>query len=196
MPATTTELRSARLRLRRWVESDRASFAEMNADPVVMEYFPSVLTASESDAFVQRIEDHFDQNGFGLWAVEILSTGAFAGFVGLWPAAFDAHFTPAVEVGWRLRREAWGAGYATEAARVAVGDGFDRVGLDEIVSFTAAINHPSRRVMVKLGMLRDPADDFDHPRVDTASPLRHHVLYRVHADVWPTDRAGSAALLG
>lgn len=153
----------------------------MNADPVVMEYYPSVLTRSESDAFVQRIEDHFDAEGFGLWAVEVTGTGAFAGYVGLWSATFDAHFTPAVEIGWRLRREVWGHGYATEAARVALDDGFHRVGLDEIVSFTSAINPRSRRVMAKLGMRHDPAGDFDHPLVAAPSPLRPHVLFRIGA---------------
>ncbi len=160
----------------------------MNADPVVMKYFPSALDRSESDAFVDRVEAHFDTVGFGLWAVEIVSTGAFAGFVGLWPASFDAHFTPAVEVGWRLRSDVWGRGYATEAAGLALDDGFSRLGIDEIVSFTAAVNQPSRRVMEKLGMRRDPADDFEHPSVAAGSPLRTHVLYRLSADAWTDHR--------
>lgn len=182
MPAAPTELRSARLLLRRWTIRDRPIFADMNADPVVMEYYPSTLTRSQSDAFVERVEERFESDGFGLWAIEIQRTGAFAGYVGLWPATFEARFTPAVEVGWRLRRDAWGHGYATEAARLALADGFDRLGPDEIVSFTAAINQPSRRVMEKLGMRRDPVDDFDHPSVAAPSPLRPHVLYRIAAD--------------
>lgn len=153
----------------------------MNADPVVMEFHPSTLTRSESDAFVDRIEEHFDAENFGLWAVEVETTSRFVGYVGLWPATFEAHFTPAVEVGWRLRSEAWGHGYATEAARVVLTDGFVRLGLDQIVSFTAAINRPSRRVMEKVGMDHKSADDFDHPSVAQASPLRPHVLYRLVA---------------
>lgn len=188
MPAVPTELRSARLLLRRWTRLDRPVFADMNADPVVMEFFPSTLTTSESDVFAQRIDDHFEAEGFGLWAVEIGSTGAFAGYVGLWPATFDAHFTPAVEVGWRLRSGVWGHGYATEAARLALADGFVRLGLDEIVSLTAAINQPSRRVMEKLGMQHEAADDFDHPSVAPQSPLRPHVLYRLPARDWVLDQ--------
>ncbi len=187
MDAAPTELRSARLLLRRWRDDDLPPFADLNADPVVMEFYPSTLTREASDAFVQRVESTFETHGLGLWAVEVIGvagSGDFVGYVGLWPATFEAPFTPAVEIGWRLRREAWGRGYATEAARVALDDGFDRLGLDEIVSFTAAINHRSRRVMDKLGMQHDPADDFAHPSVATTSPLRPHVLYRLTAGDW------------
>lgn len=187
MPSVPSELRSARLILRRWTAQDRVTFAEMNADPAVMEYFPSTLSTSESDAFAERIEDQFEAEGFGLWAVEIATTAAFAGYVGLWPATFASHFTPAIEVGWRLRSDVWGHGYATEAARVALADGFHRLGVDEIVSFTAAINQPSRRVMEKLGMRRASADDFDHPAVAAQSHLRPHVLYRLTARDWALD---------
>jgi RimJ/RimL family protein N-acetyltransferase len=193
MLAPPTELRSARLRLRRWTPADRPIFAAMNADPVVMEYFSSTLTRSASDAFVDRIEQHFQAEGYGLWAVEIDNTAAFAGYVGLWPAGFDAHFTPAVEVGWRLRSEVWGHGFATEAASLALDDGFGRLGLDEIVSFTAAINRPSRRVMEKLGMRHEPLDDFDHPAVAAPSPLRPHVLYRRAASDWVPDERSRLA---
>jgi len=167
----------------------------MNADPVVMEYYPSILTRSESDAFVDRIEDHFDHEGFGLWAVEVTDTSQFAGYVGLWPATFEAHFTPAVEIGWRLRREVWGHGYATEAASVVLDDGFHRLGIDEIVSFAATINRPSRNVMAKLGMRHDPADNFDHPNVEASSPLRPHVLYRLDAGDRALDNADPQAPL-
>ncbi len=153
----------------------------MNADPVVMEFYPSTLTRSQSDALVDRIEEHFEAENFELWAVEVENTAKFVGYVGLWPATFEADFTPAVEVGWRLSREAWGHGYATEAADVAVTDGFSRLGLDQIVSFTSAINRPSRRVMEKIGMQHASADDFDHPSVAVSSPLRPHVLYRLDA---------------
>lgn len=174
-----SELRTERLRLRRWEQSDRAPFAAMNADPKVMEHFPAPLSASESDFFIDLIEQHFEDHGFGLWAIEVLDGEPFIGFVGLWPASFDAHFTPAVEVGWRVDHRFWGRGYAPEAARGVVSDGFDRLGLPEIVSFTAAINTRSRRVMEKLGMRHEASDDFDHPSVESASPLRRHVLYRL-----------------
>ena len=173
------ELRTERLRLRRWREADRAAFAQMNADPEVMEHFPAPLTRLDSDLLVDRIEAGFDQHGFGLWAIEVVTTGQFVGFTGLSVPGFEAHFTPAVEVGWRLARPAWGRGYATEAARAAIDYGFSRVGLPMIVSFTAAINVRSRAVMDRLSMTRDPADDFDHPNLPLGHRLRRHVLYRI-----------------
>lgn len=173
------ELTTARLRLRRWRGADLEPFAALNADPVVMEHFPAPLTRTESDDMVARIEATFEREGVGLWAVEVADTGTFAGFVGLWPATFPAPFTPAVEVGWRLARHTWGQGYATEAARAAIADGFDRLALPEIVSFTAAVNVRSQRVMEKLGMNHDPADDFDHPNLEPGHRLRRHVLYRL-----------------
>lgn len=177
-PATTLprELRTARLLLRRWVVADRDPFAAMNADPRVMEYLPAVLGPGESDALADRIAHHFDTHGFGLWAVEIPGVTPFAGFVGLAVPAFRAHFTPCVEVGWRLAAGCWGQGYATEAGRAAVDFGFERLSLPEVVSFTVPDNLRSRRVMERLGMAHEPADDFDHPN---APPLRQrHVLYR------------------
>lgn len=176
---TPDDLLTERLLLRRWMDADREPFAAINADPEVMELFPSTLSRVESDAFADRVEAHFDDHGFGLWAVEVLDGGAFAGYVGLWPADFEAHFTPAVEVGWRLARAHWGRGYATEGALAAARDGFDRLGLDEIVSFTTTANHRSRRVMEKLGMRYDPKDDFDHPKLPDGHPIQPHVLYRV-----------------
>lgn len=176
-----TELRTERLRLRRWHDSDLAPFAELNADPVVMEHYPAVLTPTESDAMVARIAETFDEHGYGLFAVEVVATGAFAGYVGLWPATFEAPFTPAVEVGWRLARAYWGQGYATEAARAATRDGFDRLNLAEIVSFTATTNTRSQRVMEKLGMTHDIADDFEHPALPHGHRLRRHVLFRLAA---------------
>jgi ribosomal-protein-alanine N-acetyltransferase len=165
--------------LRRWCERDRAPFAALNANPVVMEHFPAVLTRLESDAFVDRIEEHFDQHGWGLWAIEVVGAESFVGYVGLWSAVFEAHFTPAVEVGWRLDRACWNRGYATEAARAVVAFGFDVLAFDEIVSFTSTTNLRSQRVMQKLGMTHDPADDFDHPRLPPGHRLQHHVLYRL-----------------
>src|SRR5579872_4189857 len=137
-------IETARLVLRRWRAGDRAPFAALNADPEVMEFFPSTLTRRESDELVDRVESVFAERGFGLWALEVKETGSFIGFTGLNPVAFDAPFCPAVEVGWRLAREAWGSGFASEAARASVADGFDEVGLDEIVSFTYVGNRRSR----------------------------------------------------
>jgi RimJ/RimL family protein N-acetyltransferase len=174
-----SELETERLILRRWREGDREPFAALNADPVVMEHFPALGSRGESDAMVDRIEAHFDRRGFGLWVVEVRGGAPFVGFVGLWTPTFEAHFMPAVEVGWRLAREHWGHGYATEAARAAVDYGFEEHELDEIVAFTVPANFRSRRVMERLGMTHDPADDFDHPGIPEGHPLRRHVLYRL-----------------
>jgi ribosomal-protein-alanine N-acetyltransferase len=151
----------------------------MNADPEVMRYFPSVLTRSESDERVEPIVQSFEQDGFGLWAVEERSSRRFLGFTGLARPSFDAHFTPAVEIGWRLAREAWGRGFASEAARAAAAFAFDELGLAELVSFTAEQNARSCAVMRRLGMRHDVADDFDHPDLPEGHPLRRHVLYRL-----------------
>jgi ribosomal-protein-alanine N-acetyltransferase len=172
------ELRTERFVLRRWTDADRTPFAALNADPEVMEFLPELLTRAESDEFVDRIEATFDEVGYGLWVVE-LEDGAFAGYVGLWPATFDAPFTPAVEVGWRLARGAWGRGVATEAARAALADGFARLDVDEILSFTAVTNLRSRAVMERLGMVRDEANDFAHPSLPDGHRLQAHVLYRL-----------------
>lgn len=174
------ELRTGRLLLRRWRESDVDPFAVMNADPVVMEHFHhGVRTRAETADFMIRIEQEFERRGFGLWAVEALNVAPFVGFVGLHEALFAAPFTPAVEVGWRLAHAHWGHGYATEAARAAVAFGFEQAGLTEIVSFTNVGNLRSRRVMERIGMARDPAGDFDHPAVPAGHPIRPHVLYRI-----------------
>jgi len=173
------ELRTDRLLLRRWLPADLEPFAAMNADPRVSEYLPTVLSREQSDAFVARAEAHFDKHGFGLWAVEICDEGSFAGFVGLSTPRFDAHFQPSVEIGWRFDPAHWGRGYATEGARAALAYGFDAAGLPEIVSFTVPANARSRRVMEKIGMTYDPADDFDHPLLPEGHPLRRHVLYRI-----------------
>jgi RimJ/RimL family protein N-acetyltransferase len=144
-----------------------------------MEYFPAVLSREQSDALAAAIEAHFDEHGFGLWAVEIPTIARFAGFVGLAERRFEAPFTPCVEIGWRLAAAHWGRGYATEAARAVLAFGFQTLGLDEIVSFTVPGNRRSRRVMERIGMVRDPADDFDHPAMPEGHPLRRHVLYRM-----------------
>ena len=173
------ELRTARLLLRRWRDEDRAPFAALNGDQVVMEHFPSTLSRAESDALVDRIEAHFEGRGYGLWAVERLDSNGFIGFVGLARATFPAPFTPADEVGWRLAREHWAQGLATEAAEAAVADGFKRLDLEEILSFTATLNLRSQRVMQRVGMTHHPRDDFDHPNIAPGHPLRRHVLYRL-----------------
>jgi ribosomal-protein-alanine N-acetyltransferase len=179
-PMTTTELRTPRLILRRWRESDREPFAQMNADAEVMRYFVRPLTQAESDASVARMTADFDRNDHGQWALEIPGEAPFIGFTGLWRPPY----MPVVEVGWRLARSYWGKGYATEAARAAIDDGFERVGLKEIVSFTSPLNQPSIRVMEKLGMTHDAADDFEHPNVPVGHALRFHVMYRLSRTRW------------
>jgi RimJ/RimL family protein N-acetyltransferase len=173
-----------RLLLRRWRDSDRPPFAAMNADPAVMEHLQGLMSRERSDDFIDRIEAHWDTRGWGLWAVEVVGGAPFVGYVGLWPASFLAEGM--VEVGWRLAREHWGRGYATEAAREALRFGFTDVGLDEIVSFTVPQNVRSVRVMERIGLVRDPTGDFDHPRVDAVAypHLVRHVLYRLSREAW------------
>ena len=154
-----------------------------------MEHFPAILTREESDAAAERIEEHFERHGFGLWAVEIPTVVPFAGFVGLAIPRFEARFTPCVEVGWRLAAELWGCGYATEAARGAVSFGFGALGLSEIVSFTVSANVRSRQLMERIGMTHNPADDFDHPILPEG--FRRHVLYRIMRDGTAQHRAGA-----
>lgn len=185
-PTITTE----RLVLRRWREEDREPFAVLNADPEVMRYFPRPLTAEESDGFIERVEARFESLGIGSWAVERREDGRFLGFTGLSPATFEAAFTPAIEVGWRFARSAWGHGYATEAGRAALRFGFDVRHLERILSWTSVLNAPSIAVMERLGMHRDPADDFDHPLIAPGDPLRPHVLYRLDHAEWSSAATG------
>jgi RimJ/RimL family protein N-acetyltransferase len=175
MTIFTTE----RLILRNWRAADRHPFAQMNADPQVMEFMPATLSSSESDALVDRIENHIHTNGFGLFAAELRGSEAFIGYIGLAIPPFQAPFTPCVEVGWRLSVVHWGKGLATEGAREVVRYGFGVLRLNEVVSFTVPANIRSRRVMEKLGMTHDPADDFDHPKLPDGHALRRHVLYRL-----------------
>lgn len=172
-------MRTDRLILRRWRDSDREPFARLNADPRVMEFFPKPLSTEESNAGVDRVEAHFEKHGFGLYAAERIEDGAFIGFIGLAIPGFTAPFTPCVEIAWRLAAEYWGQGYATEGARAAVWHAFEELGLKELVSFTVPANVRSRRVMEKLGMTRSAAEDFDHPDIPEGHPLRRHVLYRL-----------------
>ncbi|MBO0746584.1 MAG: GNAT family N-acetyltransferase [Candidatus Dormibacteraeota bacterium] len=177
------ELLTPRLLLRHWHPGDREPFAALNADPEVMEHFLSLLSRAESDTFVSRAEAGLTSRGYGLWAVEERATGTFLGFTGLNQVTFEAPFVdgPTVEIGWRLRRDAWGRGYAQEAARAVRDYAFGGAGLREIVSFTSTTNLRSSHVMERIGMTHDPADDFDHPRVPPGHRLRRHVLYRLAA---------------
>jgi RimJ/RimL family protein N-acetyltransferase len=175
-------LSGSRVCLRPWRDQDRDAFAALNSDARVMEFFPSHLTRVDSDAMVDGIESHFNEHGFGLWALEVANVAPFIGFAGLSVKTFPAPFTPCVEVGWRLAFAYWGQGYATEAARLALDYGFGTLALAEIVSYTSVTNQRSRALMERLGMRRDPADDFDHPAIPQNDPLRRHVLYRLASD--------------
>lgn len=167
----------------------------MNADPEVMEHFPARLTRAESDALVDRIEASFGERGFGLWALEVAETAQFIGFTGLSVPRFQAHFTPAVEIGWRLARPFWGNGYASEAASRVLAFAFRDLGLAELVSFTSTTNVRSQAVMKRIGMTHDPADDFDHPLLEEGHPLRRHVLWRITAGRWLARQTGVAGEL-
>jgi RimJ/RimL family protein N-acetyltransferase len=183
-------IETERLLLRRWREEDREPFAALNADPVVREHFQGTMSREDSDAFIDHIEDQWREHGWGNWAVEVPGVAPFIGYVGLWPADYVAN-RPMVEVGWRLARAHWDHGYATEAAREALRFGFEEVGLEEIVSFTVPQNVRSRRVMERIGLIRDPAADFDHPNVDPVGypHLVGHVFYRLGRDQWRASRA-------
>jgi len=179
------QLRSERLLLRRWREEDLDPFSALNADPAVMEHFPATLTRDQCSILIERMESCFDANGFGLWALELVGERpSFLGCVGLWPVDPDLPFAPAVELGWRLAREHWGHGYASEAATAAAEFAFGELALPELLAYTAARNLRSRRVMERLGMARRPEDDFEHPFVTEGHVLRPHVLYRLSAADW------------
>lgn len=180
-------VRTKRLILRPWQESDLEPFAQLNADPRVREYFPGILSREESDASVKLVSNHIEKYGWGFWAASLIHTGEFIGFIGLEDVYFSAPFnelTPAVEIGWRLAFSHWGKSYATEGARRALQYGFDHLKLDEIVSFTILKNIRSRHVMEKIGMHHDPKDDFAHPKLSEGHPLRKHVLYRLNKTDW------------
>lgn len=177
-------IETKRLILRLWRESDGAPFAELNADHEVMEFLPATLTTAQSDAFVATIRAHWDEHGYGLWAVELKDGTPFIGYVGLAKVHFEAHFAPAVEIGWRLSRAAWGAGFASEAARAALAFAFDTLSLDQVVSFTVPANRRSLGVMERIGLRHDGADDFDHPSMPDGHPLQRHVLHRLRRTEW------------
>ncbi|SRR5450830_1843202 len=177
-------LSTPRLLLRPWRVSDLAACAAMNADSEVMRHFPSTLTRAASDQLVERIQAHINQYGFGLWVLEIPGEIPFAGYVGLLQVAFDAHFTPAVEIGWRLARPAWDRGFATEAAQRILHYAFTELHLKQVVSFTVPANNRSQAVMRRLGMHTRARDNFEHPRLPAGDPLRVHLLYRLQRAEW------------
>lgn len=178
------ELRGPRVLLRAWTEADLAPFAAMNADAEVMQHFPSTLTRGESDQLATRVRAHFARYGYGAWVVEIPGVTPFAGCVGLLHVGFDAHFTPAVEISWRLLRATWGQSYATEAAQCALRYGFETLHLQEVVSFTVPANLRSQAVMQRLGMHSKAEENFAHPNLPAGHPLSEHVLYRISRDAW------------
>ena len=181
--SNSTHLTTQRVVLRQWCDKDHEPFAQMNADPKVMRYFPSPLDTAASDALLLRNRHNIEARGWGLWAVERRTDGAFMGFVGLEQPMAALPCAPCVEVGWRLGVEFWGYGYATEAARAALQYGFGELALDEIVSFTSLSNQPSRAVMQRLGMV-NADEDFEHPNLPVGHELRRHCLYRLSRRQW------------
>jgi RimJ/RimL family protein N-acetyltransferase len=177
MMARFDRIQTSRLLMRRWQDSDRAPFADLNGDPETMLYFPATLDRAASDAMIDRIESHFEQQGYGLWALEVAATGQFIGFTGLNPMPDGVPGAGGLEVGWRLARPAWHHGYATEAARAALGVAFGGAGLAEIWSMTAVLNEPSQSVMRRLGMTE--VARFDHPRVPAGHRVQPHVTYHL-----------------
>ncbi|MGD9591316.1 MAG: GNAT family N-acetyltransferase [Candidatus Berkiella sp.] len=172
-------IESERLILREWQPTDLAPFVHINQDPRVMEHMPSLLTADESKAFMDSIMAHFAKHGFGLYACEEKESSQFIGYVGLNIPSFEAHFTPTVEIGWRLHADFWGKGYATEGAKIVLEKAFREFNLPEITSFTVPANVRSQRVMQKIGLHHTPQDNFIHPRLGPDHPLGLHVLYRL-----------------
>ncbi len=183
-----------RLLLRQWQEEDLEPFARLNADPKVMEFFPKVKTREESASLLKNLATHIEKHGWGFWAASLLQTGEFIGLMGLEQVSFQAAFTPAVEIGWRLAFEHWGKGYATEGAKAILRYGFEKLHLKEIVSTSVQNNTRSRSVMGKIGLRYDPQDDFDHPKLPTEDPKRRHVLYRLKINEWQNASRNTAAL--
>lgn len=177
-------LETDHLILRSWTESDLLPMVAINQDPKVCEYFPEIGNRDTTIALIDRIIKHDEENGFSLYAVEIKATQEMIGFLGLMTPSFEAHFTPAVEIGWRLSSRHWNKGYATEGAKAVLEHAFTDLNLEEVVSFTVVNNQPSRRVMEKIGMKRNPNDDFEHPKLSKDSPLKWHVLYRISKNNW------------
>jgi len=180
-------IKTERLILRPWRAEDLEPFAKLNADQRVMEHFPATLSREESDEMAKRMQARIEERGWGWWAVSVPGVAEFIGFIGLNAfdkATFPVHFSPNVEVGWRLAFEYWGKGYATEGAKACLKYGFEVVNLPEIVSFTACQNLRSMAVMEKIGMHRDPKGDFNHTKLPTDHKLSRHVLYRLSRQAW------------
>lgn len=177
MPAPT--IKTKRLVLRQWTDDDLPQFAVMNADPEVMEYFPAPLSTEKSNQLAERIRIELQEKEYGFWAVEVQGGAPFIGFIGLHRTNFDAPFCPCVEIGWRLAKEHWGNGYASEGAKASLEYAFNNLQLPEVLSFTAETNKRSQKVMEKIGMKQDPSGSFDHPMVPDAHPIKPHVLYRL-----------------
>jgi RimJ/RimL family protein N-acetyltransferase len=186
-------LTTPRLTLRHWHDGDLEAFAAQNADPAVMQFMPGLLSRAESDDFARGAQRGIDARGWGLWAVEVRADAQLAGCVGLAVPSFAAHFTPCTEIAWRLKRASWGHGYATEAARECLRFAFETLALPEVVAFTVPANLRSRAVMERLGMVRNPLEDFDHPRLPPGHALRRHVLYRLGRDAWSAAAGATAA---
>lgn len=174
--------KSNRLGFRNWNEDDLFPFSSMNNDPLVMEFFPRTLTKNETKNFIEKISEHFNNNGYGLYAVDKLESSVFISFIGFMIPGFEAHFTPCVEIGWRIKKEEWNKGYATEGAKRCIKFGFEKLSFSEIYSFSSKLNLKSERVMIKIGMKK--IGGFDHPEVDKGNKLRPHVLYRVVKTVY------------
>ncbi|MCB0512951.1 MAG: GNAT family N-acetyltransferase [Bacteroidetes bacterium] len=172
-------LETDRLILRTWVDEDLESMLAINQDPKVMEYFPSLQDLDMTKNFIAKVNAHFKNHGYSLYAAVRKDTNEFIGFIGLLIADFESHFTPATEIGWRLSSNHWGQGFATEGAKAVLDYAFRELKIPEIVSFTAAGNAKSIRVMQKIGLQHNEADDFNHPKLDDKSPLKRHVLYRL-----------------
>ncbi len=182
--ASPVELRTPRVLLRQWKDSDLDAWAAMNADPAVRRYFPSVLDRAQAQGEADRIRASIAQRGWGMWALEVPGLHAFAGFVGLNLPGFEAPWMPAVEIGWRLSPSAWGQGYASEGAAAALDFAFTDLQLPQVVAMSVPTNGPSHRVMERIGMVRDAEADFDHPRVPDGSPLKRHILHRTTPQQW------------
>ena len=177
------ELKTERLLLRQWRSEDYTAFSKMNEEPDVMEFYPATLTQKESDAMADKIKNLIEKNGWGFWAVELIDESQFIGFVGLYEPAYILPVTPCVEIGWRLDKNYWGKGYATEAAMAALNFGFSELDLKEIFSFTSINNFKSRAVMERLNMY-NTNQNFEHPIIPENNPLREHVLYKIDKDDW------------
>ena len=183
------ELKTGRLRLRQWKQEDYPAFAKLNADPEVMKYYPEMLNEKDSNDMAQRFEALLAYRGWGFWVVEKLDEKKFMGFVGLHEPTYDLPITPCVEIGWRLAKEYWGYGYASEAAKASLEVAFKKLDLPEVYSFTSVLNKKSQAVMEKLGMV-NMKQNFDHPMIPKDSPLREHVLYKIDKQGW-MERGGS-----